>query len=533
MKLRFSRQHGGTLLITLSLSIVLGTALASYLKLVEYQNRAVVRSQFWNAAIPAAEAGIEEALAHLNYLGDADRASNGWTQQDGKYKMSRNLGGARYEVSVDSASQPTITSMGYVTEPLTKTELKRTVLVQTTRVSAGMRGIVARRSITMNGNTRIDSFDSENSAYSTNGRYDSTKAHDAGYAAAVAGDVYAEGEGVYGYVASGPNGTATGNVGDKTWLASHSGIQSGHYAKDLNLAFPDVTAPYNGGAAPLNDQTVTTTNYTYLTSQTTSLVYPDPVPPSGVVTQWQTFTSTTKPFSYSGTLTTNTAATSSTTYPAAGSYIGNVVTRTVITGSGKKATTTIFYDYAAITGYTYTTQTYTYNTTTTNSTTQTSTYTYVTDSGNYQMNALSMSGHSEMLVRGNTVLYLPGDFSMSGQSQITILPGASLKIYVAGNASLSGNGVMNLNQDASKYSIYGLPTCTSISLSGNAAFTGTIYAPAADLSLNGGGNNVYDCVGAVVVNNAYFHGHFNFHYDERLGRNGGKSQFRVAFWTEI
>ena len=122
---------------------------------------------------------------------------------------------------------------------------------------------------------------------------------------------------------------------------------------------------------------------------------------------------------------------------------------------------------------------------------------------------------------------------MSGQSQITILPGASLKIYVTGNASLSGNGVMNLNQDASKYSIYGLPSCTSISLSGNAAFTGTIYAPGADLSLNGGGNNVYDCVGAVVVNNAYFHGHFNFHYDERLGRNGGKSQFRVASWSEI
>src|SRR6185369_12761253 len=115
------------------------------------------------------------------------------------------------------------------------------------------------------------------------------------------------------------------------------------------------------------------------------------------------------------------------------------------------------------------------NTTTTNSTTQTSSYSYVTDSGNYQMTGLSMSGHSETLVRGDTVLYLTGDFSMAGQSQITILPGASLKIYVSGSASLAGNGVMNLNQDASKYSIYGLPGCTSISLSGNAAFTGTIY----------------------------------------------------------
>src|SRR4029078_7653955 len=99
MKFRLSREHGGTLLITLSLSIVLGTALASYLKLVEYQNKAVVRSQYWNAAMPMAEAGIDEALTHLNVRGDADLASNGWNLQDGQYKMSRNLGGSRYEVS--------------------------------------------------------------------------------------------------------------------------------------------------------------------------------------------------------------------------------------------------------------------------------------------------------------------------------------------------------------------------------------------------------------------------------------------------
>ena len=157
----------------------------------------------------------------------------------------------------------------------------------------------------------------------------------------------------------------------------------------------------------------------------------------------------------------------------------------------------------------------------------------VTDSGNYQVSALSMSGHDEWLITGDTTIYITGEFRMQGQSQITILPGASLKVFVAGSVNLAGNGVQNLNLDASKYNLYGLPSCTDISISGNASFTGSIYAPNADLALNGSGNNIYDIVGAVVANNANFHGNFQFHYDERLGRNGGKSQYRVAYWTEI
>jgi hypothetical protein len=531
MKVQCSRQDGSVLLVTLAITVILGTALASYLKLVEYQNKSVVRSQYWNSAIPAAEAGIEEALTHLNNVGDFNRAANGWVLDGGLYKMTRTLGNSRYEVTLDDATQPAITSIGYVREPISGTEIKRTVLVQTTRYGAGMRGIVARRSITMNGNTKIDSYDSADPTYSTAGRYDPAKAKDNGFAGAVAGDVYAEGDGIWGYAATGPTGTLTGNVGDATWMASHTGAQSGHYTKDLNLSFPDATVPFSGGGlAPLTSQTLTLTNYTYLSTATTSLTYPVP-DPGGVTTNWSTFTSTTKPFSWSGTLVTNTAATTSTNFPTAGSYVGSVTPR-VVTSKSKKTSTT-WYDYTAITGYTYNTMTYTYNTVTTNASTITTTYAYVTDTGNYQMSNLNMSGHSELLVRGDTVLYVTGDMNMMGNAQITILPGASLKIFLGGNASLAGNGVMNLSQDSTKYTLYGLPTSTSISISGNASFTGSIYAPSADLSLNGSGTTIYDVAGAVVANTAYFHGNFQFHYDERLGRNGGKSQYRVAFWSEI
>src|SRR4051812_5260759 len=164
MKVQLSRQNGSVLVVTLVITAIIGTALASYLKLVEFQNRAVVRSQYWNGAIPMCEAGIEEALTHLNKIGDGNRATNGWVLQNGIYYMARTIGDSRYEVSIDSATQPSITSIGYVREPINNTEVHRTVMVRTTRFGSGMRGIVTKQGISMNGNTRIDSFDSENPA---------------------------------------------------------------------------------------------------------------------------------------------------------------------------------------------------------------------------------------------------------------------------------------------------------------------------------------------------------------------------------
>src|SRR5690606_2118844 len=129
----------------------------------------------------------------------------------------------------------------------------------------------------------------------------------------------------------------------------------------------------------------------YLTSQTTATTYPNPEPAGGVSTSVQTVTTVSKPVTWSGTLTTNTAATSTTTYPAAGTYVGNVVTRSVVQGKGKKATTVTYYDYAAITGYSYEATAYTYNTITTNASYSTDTYAYAFGNGNYQMSSLSMS----------------------------------------------------------------------------------------------------------------------------------------------
>jgi hypothetical protein len=163
----------------------------------------------------------------------------------------------------------------------------------------------------------------------------------------------------------------------------------------------------------------------------------------------------------------------------------------------------------------------------------TNTYDYVLRTGNYQMDSLSMASAESMLVIGDAVLYVPGNISMTGNSQITIIPGASLKLYAGGDTKLAGNGISNEGGDANKFSYYGLPGNTSLAVSGNASFTGTIYAPNADFSLNGSGNTEYDFVGASVTKSVAMHGHFHFHYDEKLGRSGGKTRYSVASWNEL
>jgi hypothetical protein len=283
-------------------------------------------------------------------------------------------------------------------------------------------------------------------------------------------------------------------------------------------------------------QPYTVTNFTYLTNLITSTTYPNPEPLGGVTTAVTPVTTATKPATWSGTLVTNTVPTSSTTYPTAGTYIGNVVTRNVVEGKGKKATTVTYYDYNAISGYTYNTTTYSYNLVTVDTSTSTSVYGVRTGTGDYVMNSLSLSGNgngAKYLITGDTVLYVSGNVSLSGQAQIVILPGASLKLYVGGSVNLHGNGVMNMSLNALKFQVFGLPTCKSIDFGGNAEFTGTVYAPEAHVKMGGGGNNTYDTVGAITAKSVGMNGHFNFHYDEMLGKVAGPELYKVASWNEI
>src|SRR2546426_3528565 len=87
-----SRLRGNTLFIVIVITGLVGFVLAVYLTLLRSQNTATMRSQAWNASIPVLEAGVEDALSHLNAHGTTNLNCDGWTQSGTIYYMQRSLG---------------------------------------------------------------------------------------------------------------------------------------------------------------------------------------------------------------------------------------------------------------------------------------------------------------------------------------------------------------------------------------------------------------------------------------------------------
>lgn len=153
-------------------------------------------------------------------------------------------------------------------------------------------------------------------------------------------------------------------------------------------------------------------------------------------------------------------------------------------------------------------------------------------SGDYWISSFShgiyvgTNSHARLLILNSV--------SMNGSADtIRITSGAQLKLYMYGNSfKIAGNGVVNDTGNASGFYYFGLPSNKTVQFNGNASFIGAIYAPSADFSLGGGGNNTYDFIGASVTKTVKMNGHFNFHYDENLRRNGMGRGYIPTNWTE-
>jgi hypothetical protein len=157
-------------------------------------------------------------------------------------------------------------------------------------------------------------------------------------------------------------------------------------------------------------------------------------------------------------------------------------------------------------------------------------YNYVLGSGQHQVSNFG----GKVLVTGDAVLHVTHDLSFTGNDYLEIAPGASLQIYMSGtSANFSGNGSWNKDGSALSLQYWGLPGNTSVTIAGNGSFTGVIYAPQAALSLSGGGNDVYDFVGASISKTALLEGKVQFHYDEALARLGPRRGYVVNSWNEL
>lgn len=266
-------QRGSALVVTLLVGSIIAIMLAAYLTLIQYQHRAVLRAEAWNYEIPMAEAGIEEALTQL-YYNRNNLATNGWTLMNNAYVKERALPNGRYVVAISNVNPPVVYSQGYAHAPGTTNYLPtpRTIRVQTASSGLFRKGMVAKGTIDLSGNNLMtDSFDSTDPAYSTDGRYDPTKAKDNGDIAtnsSLINSILVGNANIYGRASTGPGGSVSigpnGAVGTRAWQnAGNNGFQPGVVSGDMNVSFPDVTAPFTSGSTPSSGE-VGGTNYTYV-----------------------------------------------------------------------------------------------------------------------------------------------------------------------------------------------------------------------------------------------------------------------------
>ena len=130
--------------------------------------------------------------------------------------------------------------------------------------------------------------------------------------------------------------------------------------------------------------------------------------------------------------------------------------------------------------------------------------------------ALSVGSQATVTLSTGTYVIL-GDMDTQGQGQIIIPQGEKVELYILGNISLSGNSIVNGNNDATSFIVYGGPNTTSVRLNGVAEATMAIYAPAADFRLVGNAEIFGALVGKTLTSN----GNAEIHYDQALGELGG------------
>jgi len=163
-------------------------------------------------------------------------------------------------------------------------------------------------------------------------------------------------------------------------------------------------------------------------------------------------------------------------------------------------------------------------------------------SSRYVLNGITTSGNQTLTLAGNAdgspsyiEIYVNGDVSVAGNSQIILGNGVRATIYFSGNVDIGGRGMLNPNDQPSDLLLYGIqPTDSSprhVSLGGNGQITAAVYAPDFDVTINGGGTTGH-VFGSVVGKTTSMTGVTNLHYDEALAATGLINNYRIVSWIE-
>ena len=133
----------------------------------------------------------------------------------------------------------------------------------------------------------------------------------------------------------------------------------------------------------------------------------------------------------------------------------------------------------------------------------------LTDGGGDPFNGewdLGLHGMENLTLDGGTYYFTTA--SLTGQSTITV--NGPTEIYVSGNASFAGGGIINATQDPSNLTIYS--TGDELVLTGTAGFYGTVIAPETEVILVG----TSDYYGIIIAGILNISGNASIHIDESV-----------------
>ena len=163
-------------------------------------------------------------------------------------------------------------------------------------------------------------------------------------------------------------------------------------------------------------------------------------------------------------------------------------------------------------------------------------------SSRYRLSTISTAGNQTLTLagdpNGNTTyieIYVTGDISVLGNSQIVLGEGVNAKIYFRGNVDIAGRGMVNPSNQPADLLLYGVQPVGSVTqhvnLGGNGQITAAVYAPDYDVTVNGGGTTGH-VFGSVVGKTVMMNGVTNLHYDEALASTGLINNYEIVSWVE-
>jgi hypothetical protein len=166
-------------------------------------------------------------------------------------------------------------------------------------------------------------------------------------------------------------------------------------------------------------------------------------------------------------------------------------------------------------------------------------------SSRYQLTTISTSASQTLTIAGNPdgspsyiEIYVTGDISVAGNSQIVLGAGVNAKIYFRGNVDIAGKGMVNPSNQPESLLFYGVqPLNTAsgvtphVNLGGNGQISAAVYAPDYDVTVDGGGNTGH-VFGSIIGKTVVMTGVTNLHYDAALASTGIINNYQIVSWVE-